>query len=179
MNISRLASLAEKQAGRLIRKTTKKAYRFSCAESCTGGLLASKITAIPGASAVFPGSIVSYENAVKHKLLFVPDSILNTVGAVSAPCAKAMAEGVRKQMDALFAVSITGIAGPGGATPAKPVGTVYFGLSLPSRTLTYHRVFPGNREEVRLQSVNFAFRLLLAASRAVFWGKRQSCLKQQ
>lgn len=171
MNIEELSSLAEKRAEHLIQKTTKKAFRFTCAESCTGGLLASKITAIPGASAVFPGSIVSYENSIKNKLLFVPDSILNTVGAVSAPCAKAMAEGVRKQMDALFAVSITGIAGPGGATPTKPVGTVYFGLSTPSINLAYHRIFPGNREEVRLQSVNFALRLLLIASRIVCWRK--------
>ena len=169
MNIEQLSSLTERQAEHLIQRATKRAFRFTCAESCTGGLLASKITAIPGASAVFPGSIVSYENAIKNKLLFVPEKILSTVGAVSAPCAKAMAEGVRKQMDALFSVSITGIAGPGGATPTKPIGTVYFGLSTPSITLAYHRVFPGNREEVRLKSVNFALRLLLIASRIVSW----------
>ena len=165
MEQNQLSALAERLAERLVKRTTRKGYRFSCAESCTGGLLASKITMVPGASAVFPGSIVSYENAIKHKLLFVPDLVLDTVGAVSAPCALAMAQGVRQQMDALFAVSITGIAGPGGATPTKPVGTVYFGFSTPGHNRAYLRNFEGNREEVRLQSVVFALRLLLIASR--------------
>ena len=92
MEQNQLSALAERLAERLVKRTTRKGYRFSCAESCTGGLLASKITMVPGASAVFPGSIVSYENAIKHKLLFVPDLVLDTVGAVSAPCALAMAQ---------------------------------------------------------------------------------------
>jgi len=109
----------------LVEKLTQKGMKIATAESCTGGLISKRITEISGSSAVFDCGICSYANAIKHKVLGVNESDLDKYGAVSEQVALQMAKGVLKLADADIAVSTTGIAGPGGATPDKPVGTVY------------------------------------------------------
>lgn len=137
-------------------KTGKKT--FSCAESCTGGLLAAALTEISGASAVFDRGFVTYSNAAKRDLLDVPEETLNRYGAVSQETAIAMVTGVLKHSLADIAISITGIAGPEGGTAEKPVGTVWIGYTIrgqkePQAT---HHTFSGNRSSVRKQSVQAA-----------------------
>ncbi|MEZ4475255.1 MAG: nicotinamide-nucleotide amidohydrolase family protein [bacterium] len=128
------------------------------AESCTGGLVGAAITDVPGASSVFFGSVVSYSNSVKTGVLDVPAEVLAEHGAVSEPCAAAMALGARRRLGVDVAVSITGIAGPGGGSPTRPVGTVCFGFAGPAegqiRTETRH--FRGDRSLVRRYAVAFA-----------------------
>ena len=111
-------------------------HRLTCAtaESCTGGGVGHAITAVPGSSAVFNGGIISYSNEIKQQLLGVPGLTLADFGAVSPECAAAMAIGARERLAADFAVSITGIAGPGGGSAEKPVGLVYVGLCLRGAT---------------------------------------------
>ena len=133
------------------------------AESCTGGGVGSALTAVPGSSEVYLGGVVSYANSVKQNVLGVSASILERKGAVSPECAAAMAEGARRLTGADIAVSTTGIAGPGGATPEKPVGLVWFGLSTASGTRTEHRIFGGDRAAVRAAAVQFALGLLESA----------------
>ncbi len=147
-------------AAALVALYKRKGRTLSTAESCTGGLVAAAITTVPGASAVFTHGFVTYADAAKTQMLGVPADLLAMVGAVSEPVARAMAEGARARSGADVAVSITGIAGPDGGTPEKPVGTVWFGLAGPSESLTYHQNFHGNRDEIRAQSVAFALRLL-------------------
>jgi nicotinamide-nucleotide amidase len=104
--------------------------KLATAESCTGGLLANKITNVPGASEVFLAGYVTYSNAIKTRALGVPAVVIEQNGAVSEPVARAMAEGALRESGADFAVATTGIAGPGGGTPEKPVGTVYVALAV-------------------------------------------------
>lgn len=131
------------------------------AESCTGGGIGSALTAIPGSSAVYKGGIISYTNWVKHNLLGVEESLLETVGAVSAPAAEAMARGARKALQADIAVSVTGLAGPGGDEFGNPVGTVFIGYSDAQKTLSRKFLFPGTREEVRSAAIREALLLVL------------------
>src|SRR5581483_8834593 len=112
----------------------RQGLRVAVAESCTGGGLAAAITERPGVSSFFLGGIVSYANEVKVALLGVPESVLETEGAVSEATARAMATGVRARMRADVGIGITGIAGPSGATPTKPVGLVYIGVATPMET---------------------------------------------
>ncbi|MFQ3611192.1 MAG: competence/damage-inducible protein A [Fimbriimonadales bacterium] len=130
------------------------------AESCTGGLLGNRITDVPGSSEVFVGGIIAYSNAVKQAELGVPAEVLATVGAVSEATAKAMAEGVRQRLGSHWGVGITGIAGPGGATPDKPVGLVYVALSDPNVTVVRHQQFIGDRTTVKWRSAQYALWLL-------------------
>jgi len=123
----------------IVALARRKGRRIATAESCTGGMVAAAITAVAGSSAVFDGGIVSYANAAKVHLLGVPEPLLAQHGAVSEPVAQAMAEGARARLGVDIAVSVTGIAGPGGATAGKPVGRVCFGLARadrPTRTET-------------------------------------------
>ncbi len=131
------------------------------AESLTGGGIGAALTAIPGSSEVYKGGIISYTNWVKHNLLGVPEEILSTYGAVSEPTAKAMAEGVRQALKADVAVSVTGLAGPGGDDYGNPVGTVFIGCSDASKTMVKHCIFSGSREEIRRQTIETALRLIL------------------
>ena len=131
------------------------------AESCTGGGIGAALTAIPGSSAVYKGGIISYTNQVKHNLLGVNDSLLDTFGAVSAPVAEAMARGARKALDADIAVSVTGLAGPGGDDFGNPVGRVYIGYSDEKRTAHREFTFSGDREAVRRQAVAEALKMIL------------------
>jgi nicotinamide-nucleotide amidase len=116
------------------------------AESCTGGLLANRLTDVPGASAVFQQGVVAYANEVKMALLGVPEELLAEHGSVSAEVACAMAEGVRKRAGADYGLSTTGIAGPSGGTPEKPVGLVFYALATAQRTVVLQGNFPGGRE---------------------------------
>jgi nicotinamide-nucleotide amidase len=119
-------------------------------------------TRLPGVSDVYKGGIVAYSNEVKQKLLGVPAPLLCTVGAVSLPVAKRMAEGVREVLHSTWALSITGIAGPGGGSPLKPVGLVCFGLCGPGVDRALVRQFSGTRRQIQLRSARFALRLLLS-----------------
>ncbi len=131
------------------------------AESCTGGGIGAALTAVPGSSDVYKGGIISYTNWVKHNLLGVDQKLLDTLGAVSAPVAEAMAEGARKVLRADIAVSVTGLAGPGGDEFGNPVGLVFIGYSDCRKTLSRRFLFPGNREAVRQNACREALKLVL------------------
>jgi PncC family amidohydrolase len=120
-----LVALAERLQGVCLGR----GLSVAAAESCTGGLIAEAITSVPGSSGHFLGSVVSYANSAKAAILGVPETMLETHGAVSAQVARAMASGARERFGADLAVSATGIAGPDGGTPAKPVGLTYLGLA--------------------------------------------------
>jgi nicotinamide-nucleotide amidase len=134
-------------------------YRIVTAESCTGGLVAAAITAIAGSSDWFERGFVTYSNEAKCELLGVPRALIDEHGAVSEPVARVMAEGALARTPADCALSVTGVAGPGGGTPAKPVGTVCFGWCVrgsPAVSVTQH--LPGDRGAVRIASVEIALR---------------------
>ena len=131
------------------------------AESCTGGLLSATVTALSGVSDVFLGSIVSYSNAAKMAVLGVEESVLKNEGAVSETVALQMAQGARKQLKVEVSLAITGIAGPTGGTPTKPVGTVCFAVSGPGvAESTLRKHFTGDRNEIQQASVRFAISYL-------------------
>ena len=130
------------------------------AESCTGGGLGARLSATPGSSSYFLGGIIAYSNHIKTHLLDVPPSTLQEFGAVSEETALAMAEGVRKKFNAQLSLSITGIAGPEGGTPEKPVGTICFGVSDENISETCTKKFYGSRHEIRLKAEYFAIDLL-------------------
>jgi nicotinamide-nucleotide amidase len=130
------------------------------AESCTGGLLANRITNVPGSSEVFLGGVVSYSNALKQSLLGVPAEVLAQYGAVSEPTARAMAEGVRQRLGGWWGVGITGIAGPGGGSPEKPIGLVYIGVSDPDMTVVKRQLFAGDRQTIKYRATQYALWLL-------------------
>lgn len=129
--------------GRMLCKGGK---TLSTAESCTGGAIASLITGVPGASSYFLGSVVSYSNEVKNKVLEVPKEIIENHGAVSEECVKAMAEGVRRLTGSSYSVATSGIAGPGGGSPEKPVGLVWIGVSSEKGTQAYSMTFSSDRK---------------------------------
>ena len=131
------------------------------AESCTGGGIGAALTAVSGASAVYKGGIISYTNWVKHNLLHVDEDLLNEVGAVSAPVAEAMARGARDALQADAAVSVTGLAGPGGDEFGNPVGTVFIGYCDEKICLSRKYLFSGSREEIRTAAIREALRLVL------------------
>ena len=135
---------------------------LATAESCTGGGIGAALTAVPGSSAVYKGGIISYTNWVKANLLGVPEELLETVGAVSAPVAEAMAVGARKALQADVAVSVTGLAGPGGDEFGNPVGRVYIGYADEKLSTSREFTFEGDREAVRQQAVEEALKLILA-----------------
>lgn len=137
------------------------AITIATAESCTGGHVSGRITNIAGSSAYFQGGVVSYTNAVKASMLDVPASILENPGAVSEECARAMAEGARTRLGATIAVSITGIAGPGGGTDRKPVGLVYIGIADPAETMVERHQFSGDRAAVMNAAASRALELLV------------------
>jgi len=138
----------------------KQHLTLGLAESCTGGLIATYITDIPGSSAYFEGGIVAYSYQVKERMLGVPANILERDGAVSAETVMAMARGARKVLKVDVALAITGIAGPSGGTPDKPVGLTYIGLASPRGELWRKYIWQGDRRENREQSARAALELL-------------------
>ena len=133
---------------------------LATAESCTGGLVAQMLTAIPGSSDYVDRGFVTYSNQAKMDLLGVTEEILRDHGAVSEPCARAMAEGARTRAGTTYAVAVTGIAGPGGGTPEKPVGLVYVALAAPDRTVVRRLRWTGQREQIRAISAMVALDML-------------------
>ena len=138
-----------------------KGKSLATAESCTGGGIGAALTAVSGASEVYKGGIISYTNWVKHNVLKVDRDMLDTLGAVSGPVAEAMAAGARVVLDADIAVSVTGLAGPGGDEFGNPVGTVFIGYSDEKLTVSRKFLFSGDREAVRSQAIEAALRLIL------------------
>jgi len=152
-------------AARLVMLCRARNVTVATAESCTGGLIAAAITAVPGSSAMFTHGFVTYANAAKAEMLGVPPSLIASVGAVSEAVARRMAEGAKKRARVDLAVSVTGIAGPDGGSDDKPVGTVWFGLANRHGDITtHHHLFHGNRDEIRAASVEFALKLLLGGT---------------
>jgi nicotinamide-nucleotide amidase len=133
---------------------------LATAESCTGGLVAARLTAIPGSSDVFVGGVVAYSNEVKAGELGVSDEVLERHGAVSAEAAEAMARGARERLGADVAVSVTGVAGPGGGTPEKPVGLVFLHVEGPDGFLARRLDFPGDRDAIRGRATAAALHLV-------------------
>ena len=144
----------EEQTVRLLKE---RGLTFSAAESCTGGLIAKRVTDVPGASAVFLGGVVSYTNGVKAAVLGVPRELLDRYGAVSAPVARAMAEGVRRLTGSDLAVSVTGVAGPDRDDRDNPVGTVFLGFAAPDTTLVRRLDLGTGRDRVRTIASHHAF----------------------
>jgi nicotinamide-nucleotide amidase len=157
----------ERLAAELGRTLLARDWRMTTAESCTGGLIAGAITDVAGSSEWFERGFVTYSNAAKEEMLGVPRALLEQHGAVSEPVARAMAEGALARSSADCAVSVTGVAGPGGGTPAKPVGMVCFAWARRGgATLSCTRHFAGDRADVRAASVGTALRGLLDLAQA-------------
>ena len=149
---------------RLVSYCSEFHLSIALAESCTGGLIAERITSIPGASVCFKGGVVSYANEVKQALLGVSPAILEIEGAVSETCAQAMADGARRACQADIGISVTGIAGPGGATPSKPVGLVFIGIATPKGVSAKKFLFSGDRASIRQQAADAALQLALESA---------------
>jgi len=146
----------ESSTSDLVLLLTTYGLTLACAESCTGGLASAAITGKPGSSNYFLGGIVAYSNAAKSSLLHVDADTINKKGAVSEETALAMARGAAAVFKADCAFSITGIAGPDGGSPEKPVGTVWFGFFICDTIHAECMLFPGDRTAVRVEAVNFA-----------------------
>ena len=145
----------------LIKRLSAAGYMLSTAESCTGGLIASAITAKPGASEVFDRSFVTYSNEAKHEMLGVPLNMLEQHGAVSQPVAEAMAAGALEHSRAQFSIAVTGIAGPDGGSAEKPVGLVHVALAGDGvMRHQEHRFGPVSREDIRLKTIAAALALI-------------------
>ena len=140
----------------------RESLRVATAESCTGGLIAGCLTAVSGASDVLQHGIVTYSNPAKNRFLGVPEKMLEEFGAVSEEVARAMSEGALRAEDTDITVSVTGIAGPGGGSEEKPVGLVHISVARTGFEILHERhVFAGDRNEVRLQTIEAALRLLV------------------
>jgi len=142
--------------------------KLATAESCTGGMVAARLTDVPGSSASFVGGVVSYADEVKRSELDVPETLLAQHGAVSAEVAEAMAEGARRRLGADVAVAVTGVAGPDGGTPEKPVGRVHLHVAGPDGSLVRMLDLPGERGQIRVRATVTALHLL----RALLTGSR-------
>jgi nicotinamide-nucleotide amidase len=156
----------EALALKLGRALQVRGRRLAAAESCTGGWIAKALTDIAGSSQWFEGGVVAYSNAAKTELLGVPADVLAAHGAVSEETTRAMADGARRRFAADLAVAVSGIAGPGGGTKDKPIGTVHFAWAAPNGVVAARRVFAGGRESVRRQTVALALERLIELT----WG---------
>ena len=145
----------------VVRTFLDKGLTLGTAESLTGGMIAASVAGISGASAVLMGGVVSYDARVKHQLLGVEQTVIDTVGVVSEPCAKQMAQGARAALKVDVAVSATGIAGPTGGTPETPVGTVFIGAAWAGGVRVDECHFTGDRQSVREQSAAHALQMAL------------------
>lgn len=152
-----------KLAAEVVAACTDRGLTLATAESCTGGLIGACLTEIAGSSAVLDRGFIVYSNKAKEEVLGVPAAILRAHGAVSAETATAMAKGARELASVDLAIAVTGIAGPGGGSDAKPVGLVHLALASKKRTDAEHDIFPGNRQAVRGATLEQALRMILAA----------------
>jgi nicotinamide-nucleotide amidase len=148
----------ERQVGDTLRE---RGFTLSVAESCSGGLISHRITNIPGSSDYFDRGVITYSNKAKMDLLEVPKLVLESFGAVSEETAKAMANGVKKLAGSDLGLAVTGIAGPSGGTPAKPVGLVYIGCASESSTIAKEFRFSGSRGDIKEQTSEEALKLVL------------------
>ena len=144
----------------------RRGVRIATAESCTGGLVGSRLTEIPGSSDVYVGGVVAYANELKTGVLGVDPALVAEHGAVSEPVAAAMARGAIQRLGADAAVSVTGIAGPGGGSEAKPVGTIWYGVAFEGRVDAHRSLLPGTRHDIRARAAQAALHLLLRRLRA-------------
>lgn len=151
---------------RIASACAARGLRVATAESCTGGLIGHLITQVPGASAWYVGGVIAYANEVKAGSLGVPEPLFAAHGAVSEPVARAMAEGARTIFGVDLAVSVTGIAGPGGATPAKPVGLTWVAVAGPGGTEARRSIGPGGRDENKGAAAIAALSLLVEVAEA-------------
>lgn len=142
------------------KKLLSRSESLCVAESCSGGLIAHRITNVPGASAYFLGGVVAYSNMAKIRLLGVQESVLAAHGAVSEQVVRQMAEGVIALFGAHWSIAVTGIAGPGGGSPVKPVGLVYLCVANPKNSFVECHTFRGSREEIKTQTAERALNLL-------------------
>ena len=162
-DVDKIMAELEAEIGRLIREyqaKTGKSLTIGTVESATGGRIADRITNVPGSSDYFKGSVVAYSNEVKMALLGVKKETIENYGAVSEQTALEMAQGGRKVLDVDICVSDTGIAGPSGATPEKPVGLFYLSLAAEDESLSQKHDFPGNREETKRDAAETALNML-------------------
>jgi len=146
---------------KVFKKFIQRQETLAIAESCTGGLIGDRLTNIAGASAFFLLGIIAYDYAAKTKILEVPSALLKKHGAVSAPVAKVMAQGVRKILKTDYGLSVTGIAGPAGATKTKPVGLVFIALSNGTKTIVKKCLFKGARLAIKKEAAQTALKMLL------------------
>ena len=146
---------------KLLEILTQKKLTLSIAESCTGGLLSNRLTNIPGSSQAFLLGIISYSNSSKNKILKIPEKIIQAQGAVSSQTAKLMAVNARKLAGSSLGVGITGIAGPGGGTKFKPVGTIYIGVASDKKTGVRKFNFSGSRLQIKRRTADKAIDMLL------------------
>jgi len=147
---------------KIVRLLVERKQTLALAESCTGGYIAHRVTNVPGASAVFSAGLVTYSNEAKQRFLGVRAETLARHGAVSEPVAREMAEGARRASQTDYAISVTGIAGPGGGTAEKPVGTVFIALASPGETRAWKRFNPGERMAFKQATSEQALGELLA-----------------
>jgi nicotinamide-nucleotide amidase len=147
-------------AALVLERARSQGIRFAVAESCTGGLVGARLTEVPGSSDVFVGGVIAYDNALKQDLLAVPEALLSEHGAVSEPVARAMAVGAANRFGVRGAVAVTGIAGPSGGSPEKPVGTVWLATALDAEVVSRRSMFPGSRHEIRARATQAALLLV-------------------
>ena len=145
----------------LAERLTGAGLKLATAESCTGGMIAAACTDLPGSSAWFDRGFITYSNTAKTELLAVEERVLRRAGAVCEGVARAMVLGALSHSQAQVAISVTGVAGPTGGSPAKPVGTVWFGFAVPGQVMTEKRHFEGDRAQVRTATVHHALKRLL------------------
>ncbi|MHC1709776.1 MAG: CinA family protein [Methanomassiliicoccales archaeon] len=145
----------------VLGKLAKAGLTLAIAESCTGGRICDRITDVPGSSEHFKGGIIAYSNDSKVKFLGVSHETLKEHGAVSEECAREMAAGVAKAFNADLGVSVTGIAGPGGATPQKPIGLVFIGIVWKKEHAAFRYLFDGDRRRVKAQATEQALQLVI------------------
>jgi PncC family amidohydrolase len=160
MALDQVAIELARTAGERLRRA---GWHVATAESCSGGLVGHLLTEIAGSSAYYQGGVIAYDNAVKRDLLGVNPATLERAGAVSEACAREMAEGARRVVGTEVAVSTTGIAGPGGGSPEKPVGLVYVAVATPGGTWCERYLFEKDRTANKEQAARAALELLLAA----------------